>query len=129
MPFTDLPQAIAWLDSHIDFEVAVAPSVGELPAAPRDTLLFSDPPGPASLALQPIGAQKDLAGFDTQLGGTLVDSTLAADKRPRDSKAMRLRAHVPVPPAPARYRQSAARIWRWCRAAPLPDRRRHGAPD
>jgi hypothetical protein len=81
-------------DSHIEFEVAVAPSVGELAAAPRDALLFSDPPGPASLALQPIGAQDSLAGFDTQRGGTLVDATLAADLRPRDSKAMRLRAHL-----------------------------------
>jgi hypothetical protein len=81
-------------DSRIDFEIAVAPSVGELPSAPPDALLFSNPPGPSALAGQAIGAQNDVAGFDTQLGGTLVDSTLAANMRPRDSKAMRLRAHL-----------------------------------
>jgi hypothetical protein len=81
-------------DSHIDFEVAVAPSVAELPMAPIDPLVFTNPPGPVSLAGQPIGAMTRAGGPDTQLGATLVDTTLAAKMRPRDSRAMRLRAHL-----------------------------------
>ena len=44
-------------------------------------------------------------------------------------RATRPPASVPLPPACARYSQSGVRIWRWCRAAPDRDRRRHGAPD
>src|SRR5207245_527796 len=36
-------------DSHIDLEVAVAPTLAELPTAPFDALVFSDPPGPSTV--------------------------------------------------------------------------------
>jgi hypothetical protein len=81
-------------DSHIDFDVAVAPSLAELGEAPTDPLLFSSPPGLATLAGQPIGAQTRVGGPDTQFGSTVVDSTLAINMRARDSRAMRLRAHL-----------------------------------
>jgi hypothetical protein len=80
-------------DSHIDFDIAVAPSVFELPlAATKRALLFSDPPGPTSLAGTAIGVRTGPP--DTHVGGTLVDATLQANSLPRDSKAMRLRAHL-----------------------------------
>jgi hypothetical protein len=79
-------------DSRIDFDIAVAPTVAELAAAPIDPLQFSDPPGPVALAGQPISARSGTP--DTQTGGTVVDATLRANLRIRNSKAMRLRAHL-----------------------------------
>ena len=79
-------------DSHIDFDVAVAPSLAELGEAPVDPLIFSNLP--ATLVGQAIGAQIREGGPDTERGSTLVDSTLAVNMRPRDSQAMRLRAHL-----------------------------------
>jgi hypothetical protein len=79
-------------DSRIDFDVAVAPTVADLGAAPVDALQFSDPPGPVALAGQPVSARAGMP--DTQTGGTVVDATLRANMRPRTSKAMRLRAHL-----------------------------------
>jgi hypothetical protein len=79
-------------DSRIDFDIAVAPSVADLLAAPNDPLQFSDPPGPAALVGQPISARSGAP--DTQTGGTVVDFTLRANERLRTSKAMRLRAHL-----------------------------------
>ncbi len=79
-------------DSRIDFDVAVAPTAAELATAPVDALRFSQPPGPASLAGQVIGAQK--APNDTQAGATLVDATLSLNMRPRNAKALRMRAHL-----------------------------------
>jgi hypothetical protein len=79
-------------DSRIDFDIAVAPSVAELATAPIDPLQFSDPPGPAPLAGQPISARSGTP--DTQMGGTVVDATLRANLRARTSKTMRLRAHL-----------------------------------
>jgi hypothetical protein len=83
-------------DSRIDFDVAVAPSVAELAAAPIDLLEFSDPPGPVDLAGQPISARSGTP--DTQRGGTVVDWTLRVNLRARTSKAMRLRAHLVASP-------------------------------
>ncbi len=82
--------------AHIDFEIAVAPSVAELATAPIDPLLFSDPPGPFGLAGQPISARSGTP--DTQSGGTLIDWTLRSNERPRTSRAMRLRAHLVASP-------------------------------
>jgi hypothetical protein len=80
-------------DSQIDFEIAVANSVAELPTSIyNDSLLFSNPPGPAVFAGQPIGVRAGIP--DTRFGGTLVDATIAANGWPRDSRAMRLRAHL-----------------------------------
>jgi hypothetical protein len=79
-------------NSRIDFDIAVAPSIADLATAPVDALQFSDPPGPAGLAGQPISARSGAP--DTQTGGTVVDWTLQAKTRLRTSKAMRLRAHL-----------------------------------
>jgi hypothetical protein len=81
-------------DSHIDFEVAVAPSVAELPSAPIDPLLFTNPPGPMALVGQPIRAANPPGGPNTQFGEAMVDTTFTSNERPRASKAMRLRAHL-----------------------------------
>ena len=78
--------------SRVDFDIAVAPTVAELAAAPIDPLQFSDPPGPAALVGLPISARAGAP--DTQTGGTVVDFTLRANQRFRTSKAMRLRAHL-----------------------------------
>jgi hypothetical protein len=94
-------------DSHIDFEVAVAPSVAELPMATTFPLLFSDPPGPSSLVLQPIGARAGMP--DTRFGGTLVDTTLVGAELPRDSKTMRLRAHLV--PSSDRLQAPVLQLW------------------
>jgi hypothetical protein len=96
-------------DSHIDFDVAVAPSLAELPTAARDPLLFTNPPGPASLVGTPIGAHAAVAGISTQFGGTLVDTTLAMNARARDSKTMRLRAHLV--PSSDRLQAPLLRLW------------------
>jgi hypothetical protein len=94
-------------NSYIDFEVAVAPSLAELPAAEGEQLLFSNPPGPAIFAMQPIGARAGTP--DTQHGGTVVDATLQATGLPRDSKAMRLRAHLV--PSSDRNQAPLLRLW------------------
>jgi hypothetical protein len=83
-------------ESHIDFDIAVAPSVADLAAAPIDVLQFSDPPGPAVLVGQAISARAGAP--DTQTGGAVVDWTLQANRRPRTSTAMRLRAHLVASP-------------------------------
>lgn len=44
-------------------------------------------------------------------------------------RARWFRANDRWPPRRVRYSRSGARISRWCRATPLPGRRRHGAPD
>jgi hypothetical protein len=104
-------------NSAIDFEIAVAPSVAELPTSvDTDALLFSNPPGPAILAGQPIGARAGTP--DTRFGGTLVDSTIAGNGWPRDSRAMRLRAHL-IPSAD-RLQAPVLQLWNQqisCRAA------------
>jgi hypothetical protein len=82
--------------AHIDFEIAVAPSVAELATSPIDWLQFSDPPGPAGLVGQAISARSGAP--DTQAGGTLIDWTLRSGQRARTSRAMRLRAHLVASP-------------------------------
>jgi hypothetical protein len=95
-------------DSSIDFEIAVAPSVAELPSSPdNDSLLFSNPPGPALLAGQPIGVRAGVP--DTRFGGTMVDDTIAANGWPRDSRAMRLRAHLM--PSTDRLQAPVLQLW------------------
>jgi hypothetical protein len=102
-------------DARIDFDIAVAPAVADLAAAPVDSLQFSDPPGPAALAGQSVSARSGTP--DTQTGGTVVDWTLQANGRLRTCKAMRLRAHLFASPeltalqspsfGTSRYRQPA----------------------
>jgi hypothetical protein len=95
-------------DSKIELEVAVAPSVAELPMS-TDTgkLLFSDPPGPTALAGMPVTIQTGPP--NTRFGGTLVDSTIVAKGWPRDSRAMRLRAHLI--PSTDRLQAPLLRLW------------------
>jgi hypothetical protein len=79
-------------DSRIDFDVAVAGTSSDLGSSPFDRLEFTDPPGPTERKGQFVGA---LAGTpDTQQGGTLVDTTLLHNDRPRDARWLRLRAHL-----------------------------------
>ena len=94
-------------DSRIDFEVAAAESVAELPMAPTFPLLFSDPPGPSELAAQPIGVRAGTP--DTRFGGTLVDTTFVLNGLPRDSKTMRLRAHLV--PSTDRMQAPVLQLW------------------
>jgi hypothetical protein len=83
-------------DSKIDFFVSVAPTALGLsvPMLAEDPLQFSNTP--ASLVGQAIGVRDDTptGGLDTQLGATVVDSTLAAHMRSRDSRALRMRSHL-----------------------------------
>jgi hypothetical protein len=79
-------------DSHIDVEIAVAESVTALPASRVDALLFSNPPGPVSLAGEPVSIQR--GSPNTELGAVIVDTTLIAKMRSRTMNAMRIRAHL-----------------------------------
>jgi hypothetical protein len=76
--------------------VAVAPTQAGLDSAPHDPLLFSVSPGPAGLVGQPIGVNRGLSqgSPNTQLGAAIIDATLAAQMRPRDSRFLRMRAHL-----------------------------------
>jgi hypothetical protein len=66
-------------DSQVRFFVQTAPTLAELPSAPLDALLFSNPPGPSSLTGTAVVAK---AGSpDTQGGSALVEATLASAER------------------------------------------------
>jgi hypothetical protein len=80
-------------NSHIDFTVQTATSAAGLATAPVDPLLFSSPPGPASLAGTQASAHvaNTLTGTpDTQLGSADVDSTFVAKDRPRHNAHVRI---------------------------------------
>jgi hypothetical protein len=82
-------------DSQIDFKVSVAPTFAGLTGNPEDFLRFSQPPGPMPLVGMPVGVHRSISGGpDTQAGAALIDSTLDLNKWARDSKALRLRAHL-----------------------------------
>ncbi|HKQ67930.1 MAG TPA: hypothetical protein VJT73_01260 [Polyangiaceae bacterium] len=79
-------------DSRIDFFVSVASSIAGLPAAPKQELLFSDPPGPVALENQLIGVKNGTP--NTQAGATLVDATLRTLMPAKSGAALRMEAHL-----------------------------------
>jgi hypothetical protein len=82
-------------DSQIDFKISVAPTFATLTGNPSDFLRFSQPPGPTPLVGMPIGVHRSISGGpDTQAGAALIDSTLDSNMWARDSKALRLQAHL-----------------------------------
>jgi hypothetical protein len=82
-------------DSHIDFKISVAPTFATLTGNPSDFLRFSQPPGPMGLVGTPIGVHRSISGGpDTQAGAALIDATLDMNSWARDSKALRLQAHL-----------------------------------
>jgi hypothetical protein len=84
-------------DSHIDFKVQTATTAAGLATAPMDSLLFSSPPGPSSLAGTPASARaaNAAAGIpDTQLGAADVESTLAANGRSLHNAHVRITSNL-----------------------------------
>jgi hypothetical protein len=79
-------------DSRIDFEIAVANAASDLGSSSFMPLEFTDPPGPTDSVGEFIGAVDGTP--DTQQGGTVVDTTLAHNGRPRQSPFLRMRAHL-----------------------------------
>jgi hypothetical protein len=80
------------LDSSIAFTVQVADSAAGLDLAPADPLLFSDPPGPASLLGQPIVAKAGPPS--TNAGAAVVDDTLLSNGRAHNATFLRLTSHL-----------------------------------
>jgi N-acetylneuraminic acid mutarotase len=84
-------------DSHIDFTVQTATSAAGLATAPADSLLFSNPPGPASLAGTPASAHAANASTgtpDTEVGSADVDNTLIVNNRPLHNPYVRVTAKL-----------------------------------
>jgi N-acetylneuraminic acid mutarotase len=80
-------------NSHIDFTVQTATTAEGLASAPSDPLLFSNPPGPASLVGSPASARaaNQVAGTpDTHLGAADVDNTFVVNGRPRHNAYVRI---------------------------------------
>jgi N-acetylneuraminic acid mutarotase len=80
-------------DSHIDFTVQTATTLAGLASAPSDTLLFSSPPGPASLVGSPASAHaanKPPGSPNTELGAADVDHTFVVNDRPRHNAYVRV---------------------------------------
>ncbi len=79
-------------DSRVEFYVSTADSAAELDTAPEDPLVFSDPPGPSSLAGDNAVAQ---AGSpDTQTGTAIVHDTLVANGRDPAKNFVRIRSYL-----------------------------------
>lgn len=79
-------------DSKIEFYVQTATTKAGLDTAPRDTLLFTDPPGPSSLANTAAIAR---AGSpDTQAGSATVQDALEAAGRPLNQPFLRISARL-----------------------------------
>ena len=99
-------------DASIDFKVQTAATKAALGSAPADTLLFSNPPGPAALLDQPAKAHavNQPAGTpDTQSGAALVDYTLKKAGRLRTHPHLRVTSHL----APTSDKYSGAILSSW----------------
>ncbi len=94
-------------DASITFSVQTAESAAELSKAPVDALLFSDPPGPSSLAGKPASAR--LGPPDTTAGSAVVDTTLGSRGRTRGLPFLRIIAHL----APSSDGKSAPVLAAW----------------
>ena len=65
-------------DSSISFAVQIAATPGAIDSAPKDSLTFSNPPGPAALAGQPAVAR---TSSGTNAGSAIVENALKANNR------------------------------------------------
>ena len=93
--------------TSIAFSVQTAASAVDLAKAPVDALLFSDPPGPSSLAGKPASAQ--LGPLDTTAGAAVVDTTLGHQGRIRGLPFLRIIARL----APSSDGKSAPLLAAW----------------
>ncbi len=78
-------------DSGIDFKVAVATTAAGLSSAPLDSLQFTNPPGPAGLAGQAIGAR---AATNTENGSAVIEKTLIANSRNPTAPFLKVESHL-----------------------------------
>lgn len=79
-------------DSRIEFFVQTAETAAGLATAPRDPLLFTNPPGPAAFAGAPAVAEA--TSPDTQSGLAVVYEALRAQNRVLHYNHLRISAHI-----------------------------------
>ncbi len=100
-------------DSHIDMSVQTASTKAGLASAPVDSLLFSNPPGPAALvntAVSAHAANVPSSGKpDTELGSESTDYTLQKNNRQRSNAFLRITYHL----VPSTDKLSAPTLWSW----------------
>lgn len=94
-------------DSKVQFFVTTASTAAGLDTAPEDTLLFSNPPGPTTLAGQPAVAQG--GATPTQTGSASVVNTLTSKGRLPNQGFLRVRSYL-VPSADGK---SAPKLTSW----------------
>ena len=84
-------------NTRIEFTVQTAATAAGLANAPKDTVVFSQPPGPAALVGSPAIAHASgvpAGAPDTQLGSALIDATLEKYGRTRDHRFLRITSHL-----------------------------------
>ncbi len=84
-------------NSHIDFSVQTATTSAGLSSAPSDPLLFSSPPGPASLAgmsASAHAANQPAGSPNTEIGAADVDATFVVKGRPRHNAYVRVTSNL-----------------------------------
>lgn len=79
-------------DSKIEFYVQAAETAAGLATAPRDQLLFVDPPGPT--ALKDTHAIARAGSPNTEAGSTIVHDTLEQNGRDTRAPHLRISAHL-----------------------------------
>jgi hypothetical protein len=79
-------------DSRVEFYVQTATTAQGLTSAPRDVLLFTNPPGPT--ALQGTAAMARGGSPDTRAGSATVQDTLVANGRNPNSPHLRISARL-----------------------------------
>ncbi len=79
-------------DSKIEFFVQSADSAAGLAAAPLDTLIFTDPPGPS--ALSGTAAVARAGSPNTEAGSAIVHDTLEENGRNTRAPHLRVSAHL-----------------------------------
>ncbi|MCC6522927.1 MAG: hypothetical protein IT373_09720 [Polyangiaceae bacterium] len=99
-------------DTKIDFTIQTATTAAGLAAAPADSLVFSNPPGPVALTGQ--AAVAHAAGVpagspDTMLGSASVNNTLMLNNRPTNNEFLRVTVHL----APSTDKQIAPTLQAW----------------
>lgn len=94
-------------NAYIDFTVQTAATAAELPNAPKDSLLFSDPPGPAALSGSPAVART--TPLNTSAGSAVVHDTLVAKGRTLNLPFLRVVSHL----APTSDKLAAPTLSAW----------------
>lgn len=79
-------------DSRIEFFVQTAETAAGLATAPRDPLIFTDPPGPTAFAGAPAVAEA--SSPDTQSGLAVVYEAMEAQSRVLHYNHLRISAHL-----------------------------------